>query len=440
MPVFARRRLQAMLDDLAPLLSMKKANDLLARLEHKKAKDALAAEVELALLWCIQQVADLEIDPELESSSQPDALSRGLFGSGPAVIEITALSDDTFSGRNDMERAANIVCQFSNSVRKGSAEHLYFRFLEKSSYESGRLHRRRLITPDFRLTAALKDALRTWLQAPDWPNPATLQLTDQQIDVIIQWKEYVHPHGRTFTSMPPVSYHAEDNPVFNALKRKERQLSGTPIGTLRCIFLGDAGCNMLRELKPLNSREVSGDGVIKYFLARSSIDVVCVFSPYRSIGALLGAGSRSPQWRVSLYTRTTIPSKSDCALLNKMAAAIPRARLEGYQARSWHQQGMFDPQGQGIYLGCGMTTKNHSVSIRISSRMVLELLAGRITQEQFKNFSFRNDRNPFDHQFRSGMTIQASRLEKGGLDEDDDYLVFDMEPDFGAKALRNPKL
>jgi hypothetical protein len=441
MPVYARRRLQAMLDDLAPFLSQPKANDLLARLEHKNAKDALAAEVELGLLWSIQQVADLEIDPVLrDSTSRPDAFSEKLFRSaGPALIEITALSDDTFSGENDMERAANIICQFSNSVRKGSGAHLYFQFREVSYYDSGRYHRKRRITSNFALTSELKEALRIWLRARDWPNPDTIHLADSQIDVVIQWKKYVHSQSRTFSTMPAVAYHAEDNPVFKALKRKERQLSGAPDGTLKCIFLGDAGCGMLRELKPFGVQEISGQQVITHFLSRSSIDVVGVFSPYRSFQVFQAPGSRSPQWRVSLFTRTAIPGEADCALVQKMVAEMPRPQLEGYQARSWHQQGMFDPQGKGIYLGCKMTSKSGALSISISSRMVLELLAGRITQEQFQNFAFGKNQNQFDHQFRRGMTIQAARLEKGGLDEDDDYLVFDMEPDFGAQALRNPK-
>jgi len=440
MPVYARRRLQAMLDDLAPLLLQPKANDLLARLEHKNVKDALAAEVELGLLWSIQQVADLEIDPVLKNSaSRPDALSQKLFGSGPAVIEITALSDDTFSGENEMERAANIICQFSSRVRKGSGAHLYFQFFEVSYHDKGRYNRKRRITPDFALAPELKETLLTWLQAPDWPNPHTIRLTDSQIDVVIQWKQYVHPHGRTFSTMPAVAYHAEDNPVFKALKRKERQLSGAPDGSLKCIFLGDAGCRMLRELKPFGVQEVCGEQVIKHFLSRSSIDLVGVFSPYRSFQVFQAPGSRSPQWRVSLFTRTAVPGEADCTLIQKMVAGMPRPQLEGYQARSWHQQGMFNPQGKGIYLGCKMTSKRGSLSISISSRMVLELLAGRITQEQFQNFAFGKHQNQFDHQFKRGMTIQSARLEKGGLDEDDDYLVFDMEPDFGAQALRNPK-
>ena len=65
MPLFSRRRLQAMLDDLGPYLIAAKASDLLARLEHKRTQDAMAAELELGLLWCMQRVADREIDPIL---------------------------------------------------------------------------------------------------------------------------------------------------------------------------------------------------------------------------------------------------------------------------------------------------------------------------------------------------------------------------------------
>ena len=80
MPVFARRRLQSMLDGLAPLLSLVKAKDILKRLEHKNAKDALAAEVELGLLWSINQVAHLEIEPVLALTPAPHdpMLSRAI--------------------------------------------------------------------------------------------------------------------------------------------------------------------------------------------------------------------------------------------------------------------------------------------------------------------------------------------------------------------------
>lgn len=438
MPVFARRRLQAMLNDLAPHFTAAKAADLLTRLEHRSTKDALAAEVELGLLWCIKQVADIEIEPVLDgSSSRPDAFSRNLFASAPALIEITALSDDIFSGKADMERAANIIGQFCDRVRKGTSTHLYYQFLETRRYVKGRYRRVRCVTGDFRLKPELEQSLRHWLEAPDWPNPEAIRLSDSQVDVVIQWKQRVHPEGRTFTTMPPVADDLEDNPVFKALRRKERQLSGTPAGVIRCIFLGDAGCDMLRDLRPLGSAQINGQQVIFHFLKRSSVDLVCVFSPHRS-NVFFGYPRESLQWKLTLFPRGQSQPPAEYARLNQAVAGLPPPQLEGYQARSWHRQGMFDPQGLGVYEACTMSSKNDSMTMKLSARLVLDLLAGRITPEQFQYFSFGDGENLLDRQFKLGLTLQAARLEKGGLDKDDDHLVFDLEPDVAASPLTLP--
>ncbi len=47
MPLFTRRRLQLMLDELYPVLGDAKARDLLNRLEDKRVEQALPAEMEL---------------------------------------------------------------------------------------------------------------------------------------------------------------------------------------------------------------------------------------------------------------------------------------------------------------------------------------------------------------------------------------------------------
>ncbi len=60
------------------------------------------------------------------------------------------------------------------------------------------------------------------------------------------------------------------------------------------------------------------------------------------------------------------------------------------------------------------------MTVKISSRLVLELLAGRISQQQFHYFTFGKDKNLFDIQLTRGLMIQSSRVEKAGLDEDDD--------------------
>lgn len=428
-----------MLHDLGPYLTAAQATDLRARVDHCDASPALAAEFELAILWGIARVANLEIGPELQDcASRPDALSADLFNSGRAVIEITALSDDTFSGQAHMDRAANILAQAANRIRKGAAEHLYFVFQERSYHEGGRYHRVRRVTPDFRPSPSLEGQLRAWLQAPDWPSSGGIRLTDDQIDVAVSWREYVHPLFRAFSSMPAVAYDLKDNHIFKALRRKEKQLASAPSDALKCIFLCDAGCRILRELRPMGVAETNGDQIIRHFLKSSSVDAICVVSPHKTIGAFPPIFSSST-WTMNVYDRRQPQTDMEYSRLRMLIESLPRPNYEGSQARALHRQGEFHPQARGQYLGMRIESRISSMTIKISSRLVQEFFAGRISHEQFKLFAFGKDTNLFDHQLSRGFTIQNARVEKTGIDEDDDYIVFDLQPDASALPLANPK-
>lgn len=439
MAIFARRRLQDMLDGIGPLMNDGQANDLLKRIEHRDVTSALAAEVELGLLWAISKVTKTELHPELHSTKRkPEAFCPSLFPSGPAYIEITAVSDDTFSDRDKMERAANIISQFANRIRKGSGKHLYFQFTEKSGYEAGKYRRFRRITSTFKLASTLEETLRNWLVKSDWPNPQQIRLTSDDIDVVVQWKDRVHPEGRTFSSMPPIAYDIEDNPVYKRLQDKQSQLSGVPQGSLRCIFLGDAGCDILRNLSRADytNRAVNGEQIIWNFLNRSSVDLVVVFSPQRKNASNPIGSPRI--WRVTYFDKRKGVQADEYNDLRAIAAVLPAPNYDGYQARSLHRQGSFHPQAHGQYLGSEVTSRGvlMSTSIRLSARLALEFLAGRITAEQFRHFGGMPD--IFDSMLKAGNTVQSARIEKAGLDEDDDYLVFELEPDYAALPLKKP--
>jgi hypothetical protein len=438
MPIFSRRRLQAMLDDLAPHLTSAKSADLVARLDHKDTQLALAGETELALIWAVGQVADLTVEPALLGAPAcPDVYSLDLFRSGPAVIEITALSDDTFSGQKDMDRAANILVNFANRTKKDAGKNLYFEFMEAGGYENGCYQRRRRVTPDFRLTSDLENALRGWLLGANWPEPNPIRLTDPQIDVVAHWKQFVHPQFRTFSSMPAVASDIEDNPLFKALRKKERQLSSVPEGMLKCIFLGDAGCRNLRHLRSSAAVEVSGDKIIRYFLGKSSIDVVCVFSPHHSNRTVFPSFA-SVAWSVEVYERRPTDVEDEYAKLKTLTGILPQPNLEAYTARALHRQGAFHHQARGHYLGMHISSRRSSVTAKISSRLLQEFLAGRISKEHFQHFAFGKDRNLFEHWLKIGFTIQGARLDKTGIQDDDDYIVFDFAADVSAMPLKKP--
>jgi hypothetical protein len=184
-----------------------------------------------------------------------------------------------------MDRTANIISGFADSLRKGAGRHLYFEFNDRSYYRNNRFYRERCVDPAFSLAPATKAQLRDWVRAADSPNSQPIRITDGDTDVVVAWREYRGsrmPVFRTFCQMPAVAYDLEDNPICKALKKKAKQVQGAASGTLRCIVLVDAGCRLLRNLRPISSvHEIGGEKIIHHALSRLSVDVVAVVSPRR---------------------------------------------------------------------------------------------------------------------------------------------------------------
>lgn len=81
MPIFARRRIQSMLDEIRPLLnSESKYKDLVNRLNADQTDQAMPGEIELSLLWALSKIGDIEVEPEWFGGTRlPDAYSNNLL-------------------------------------------------------------------------------------------------------------------------------------------------------------------------------------------------------------------------------------------------------------------------------------------------------------------------------------------------------------------------
>ena len=303
-----------MLNEFSPYVDQAKRRAIAKSLESKNSKTALAHEAELAFLWALTKTVKATIEPTFhETTRRPDAFVVDLFPSGPAVIDVRAISDDSFSGKEHMNRSAEIVIHFANSVRRRSGHRLHFEFGETSYHRNGRYHRVRLVDSNFSLTPSMKRTLRRWLAAPDWPNPRQVRITEGNTDVVITCHERpVLPHNRTYCRMPAVAYHLEDNPVYKALKRKASQFAKLDRKNLRCVILFDTGSYLLRQLRPFGGvRELGGEAIIWHALQKLHIDIVCVFSPTydRPLGVFDSHLNRKIIWRVTYFdARGQMPS------------------------------------------------------------------------------------------------------------------------------------
>lgn len=444
MPLFTRRRLQLMLDDIASQLSDEKARDLLRRLENKRVDQALPAEMELALLWALSAIGEIDIEPRWWGDDRhPDAYTEALVPGEPAVVEIAAPNDNVISGEQAMDGVAFKICLFANSVRRAIGGYLYFHFREESGYEGGSYFRRRLAPVDYELSEQAKQSIRYWIESGA-ANNTRLRIRERGLDIELEKKAYKQIRYHNIRStMPPEAHSIDDNPLYKLLKRKLDQLRAARHGTLRFIFLGDAGSTLLNRIGRIGEidptrRRVSGREIISSFVNKycERVDSVVVVAPARES---MPMQRDKLHWRVSIFNRPGFNFEPNG--LQKLVRHLPRPRFEGYQARSLFRQGLFNPFARGWWLGMHIQTrKGGPMKAKVSARALVDLLAGRISVEQFRSaMGEREDEgNLFKHWLDRGLTLQGVEFESGGTDEDDDFLVLSFADDAAARTLKLP--
>lgn len=450
MTIFARRRLQSMLDQLAPVLTAGKRNDLLNRLNHSKNVDqALPAEMELALLWAIHSLGDLEVEPEWwGDSKRPDAITDQLVPGTIAAIEIAATNDNSLSGEAEMDAIALQIGEAANRAQSGVGDYLRYQFGETQGYLTGKYFRRRLAPKGFKLDENMRGVVAAWITSGQ-SAVERLRLESDGLDVEVARSSHKQTrYHNVFSTMPAEAHSVEDNPLFDLLRRKKRQLKAATAGTLRMLFVADVGSSLLNRMSRTGwsnrtGRTVSGADVIGHFVSiySSEIDAIVVFSPTVEHSPWLGPdprGRKPKRWTVTYFGTSALPSPP--AALEQLAATLPSPHYEGYQARSLFRQGAFSPDRHGQYLGSVVTSnsKTNRTSIKFPARLLLDLLAGRITEEWFRNYHTNGGRNNnvFSHWLNLGMTISGAEIAPRSVDEDDDHLVLHFSDDPAARPFK----
>jgi len=431
-----------MLDDFAAQHGTQHARSVLKRLEDKRIDQVLPAEMELALIWALSRLGDVEVEPEWwGDEKRPDAYTEALVWGEPAAVEIAAPSDNALSGEEAMDRIALAVSGIANKARRGIADFFYYRFQEEMGYENGQYFRRRLVPDNHGLSAETERRIREWTRS----NPGTgsrLRIVEPGLDVEIERSSHRQArYHNTWSSMPPEALSIDNNPLYKLLKRKLRQLKAARHGTHRFIFLADAGSTLLNrlgspgEINP-TGRTFSGREILGHFVStnRSAVDAVVAFAPRRPLTMVTHEG---PYWAVSVFCRPGF--KFDLGPLEQLAHELPEPRLEGYEARSLFRQGMFDPKAPGWWLGMQMSCMvGGPVDIEISSRALMDFLAGRIDVDAFRREMGQRagEKNMFEHWLNMGFTVQNIAFKSAGLDEDDDHLVITLGDDPAARPLK----
>ena len=435
MPIFSRRRIQQMLDDLIGVVA---PAQFIGRLNDKRFENALPAEAELALVWAASRLGGFESEPKWYSPEGrlPEGISTALFPGHDTVFDVKAVSDRALPGVVGMRTLSAKLVEAANKARKGSGRNLSFFFFERRDYRNPKLHRSIHAPPKHVLGEAALATLTAFVRSSP-PEGSHVDIVDGELIVRVTWKPGTHPLFNFRSSTVNEIFDPDDNYIAAALREKARQLRSPDFVGLKGVLLADIGSATLKRLKGIDQlgRSASGRQIIQRYLDKpdGGLDFVCVFSPR-------GETSMWQQtrhfWQVTAFVRSGLQLPMEC--LNALADQLPAPRFDGYQLEHLHEQRLFGEQSRGWYLGSRMTsnTVDHKMTATFSARAFHEFLAGRIDGDRLRE-NMIGLTAAFEYQLARGHTIQNARIVPSGIDEDDDLIELTFAPDPAASAFED---
>jgi hypothetical protein len=440
--LFSRRTVQKSLNSLGGQLPHD-ILDVLAQKLNTYGQSRLPTMWEVILLSALSRLGQVRHEVVLPSGKRPD-LSFKTRGGLEFVADITCVSDAGLDEQNPVEYLADQIeaCKkrlglpigglslrvegYRTPVRDGERAQLYL----PSRGGITELVRTR-IEPELRR------------QMNEGRSSLHLMIDDSETKLTIAIKGDRY----NYTSYPGYSSATSKtrNPLYNALdlKRKRGQLKG--VNTLAGVIVCDGDCAALDQGRK-NWNEFSERQIAEEFLRKnSSIGFVLIVSAMEESGAWPDRFTV----RKMTYVLVTQPRLKMApvleALFRKMAEHMPKPIDSPVNAALRAKESGY---GWGKHGGMEMREDSKRTSVKLSSRMIMEVLAGRRSVEdmhQIQRLRFRSDPqdnfktlNPFEGALEDGRLPVSIEIEPDP-DGSDDWIVFHFgEPDAAVAPFKAP--
>jgi hypothetical protein len=445
MAIFSRRTIHRMLNENASFLTKEQLAQHVSKLNREDFQ-TIDTEWEIAVLNAFSKLGTVTHEPALEGKAALDLLFTHADGSS-FLADITSVSDEGFEKETSV-KAFDV--ELGERLRKAGL--LYKGWtLSIGEHRVNYGERRRPALPprgEFAkeiFNANFKAFLRQVKEHPE--QSRTYSISTEKTAISLTY----NPQGKGFVSHLPV-YNAamakDQNPVFNALRMKAKQLKKVSYVGPRGIILCDGGSDMVHR-QPHGSFEFNYNAVdaARDFLRQNqSVDCVLMLSSVWTDEGRYSprAGKPARKVQTSIIKNRNFGSLPGSLResLEAVEKQFPEPTNTASGARETIRHG-YDPKALTPLAG-GIGVSHNQISISASA--VLALLAGQITQEElFKSLGFtpRDDRpqamrNPFEY-----MLSQKMRVVEVGVEEtkyDDDTLIFKFDgPDPATSPFTNPK-
>lgn len=443
--IFARRSIQHFIDQLSRRLPSDAIADLV-RMLNRNGVASLDFEWEIAVLFASDKLGTIAYEKNHGGRSNPDVTFSLPESDGiDFVADIATVSDRGLEDENPIELLSEFLRQKAKKLGlPGGFQYQIAGAAIGKRYDDRKVKlampsRKQL--PHFfekHVTPRLKEIKAHGLKRVNIP------LHYGSCRLSISYDSEAHTGGGAYLSYT-AAYSLTRNPIYTSLKRKAQQLRDSGFDGCKGIILCDGNCALLRS-RMTGVENYSDHQIVEKFLSEnSSVSFVATLWIEKAGGVF---GRAKACWtRMKLFrnsgARFPLPDAIAHAL-SQFPTLLPPPANDALNASREIAEGKYGI-GASHYGGSTMSIGNRSTSIRISSRALLDLLAGKVPPNRFIEDHFASRTvdgahivNPFEIALRKGQTISDLSVEKQ-RDDDDDWITFKLSgPDAGVSPFRIP--
>jgi hypothetical protein len=271
-------------------------------------------------------------------------------------------------------------------------------------------------------------------KSPDSKQSCEIKDKVHDLDLSINYEptSFTQVTGRSFDNSSIVKL--EDNQIFSILERKRKQLTKSGytgcLGIILCdgdsTYLGSRGTSPHHHIRDVIYKFLNNYPEISFVLTVHIEDQYVIGRKFKII--------------VELYDLEPINKLAYSVseiIKNELIKVLPKPLTMARNARNHIKFIRKKPELANLgsrFISIGFSEQD----ITLSARLLLELLSGKISQEDFfLSCGFDRFPNQFLQFLDEGRLIEKVRIEKGDYEIDDDWIIFDFtnEPDVAVSPF-----
>ena len=440
MAIFSRRILQRLINENDKFLSKKQTEKHVKELNQVSKNLTLAFEWEVVLLNVFSKLGKVKHELLLGNGKDADVYFE--TAENPNVnftADITTASDKGLDENNPFDALDN---ELDDIVSKLGLNPNHFDL--KVGSTSGNTYKGgpkiKLILPGrarFKQIIFNNDFDKFISLILDYPNSNRVyRIKNSDADVRITYQPNQRFSSGSFPSYSEV-FRITENTVYTALESKVKKFTDAKVKSNSGIFLCDNGCSLFHQGSTLGL-SYSIHEIIHHFLKNNKeIDFVVTFTTNREHFYGYSSFEKNPYLvYINFYKGVNYDDKIKfnlSTIFESAAEVFPEPENTPYNAIN-HLKGGNPNIGSSHSGGLEVSYGEKTMSIKISARALLELLAGKVEQKDF----FETHRfipselytsppfiNPFEVGMNKGQLIDEISIEKSDV-EDDDWITLKL--------------